>query len=258
MLTSQFKLWFGSDRIFNWETHKIIATEHPSGLESLNFQSLDPTKSQRYGFSSSHVWIWELDHKESWAPKNWCFWTVVLEKTLENPLYCKEIQSVYPKGNQSWIFIESTDVEAEVPLLRSPDAKNWLIWKDPNDDGKIEGGRRRGWQRMRWLDGITNTVNMSLSRLQDLVMEKQSGMLQSMGSQRVGQDWVPELNWTSFSPLLFASLLFTAILSLSQTAILLFLHFFFMGIVLILVSCAMSRTSVHRSNPLSLFVTFTV
>ena len=86
-------------------------------------------------FSSSHVRMWELDHKESWAPKNWCFWTVVLEKTPESPLYCKEIQPVHPKGNQSWIFIGRTDAEAETPSLWPPDAKNWLIWTDP-DSGK--------------------------------------------------------------------------------------------------------------------------
>ena len=114
--------------------------------------------------------------------------------------------------------------------------------------GKIEGGRRRGRQRIRRLDGITNMVDMILSKLQDLVMEKEFGVLQSMGSQKVGHDWATELNWTSFSPLLFASFLFTAILSLPQPAILLFLHFFFMGIVLILVSCAMSWTSVHSSS----------
>ena len=92
-------------------------------------------ESQGYGFSSSHVWTWELDHKESWAPKNWCFWTVVLEKTLESPLDCKEIQPVNPKGNQFWMFIGRTDTEAETPILWPPDAKNWLIGKDP-DAGK--------------------------------------------------------------------------------------------------------------------------
>ena len=86
-------------------------------------------------FSSGHVWMWELDYKESWAPKNWCFWTVVLEKTLESPLDCKEIQSVHPKGDRSWVFIGRTDVEAETPILWPPDAKSWLIWKDP-DAGK--------------------------------------------------------------------------------------------------------------------------
>ena len=87
--------------------------------------------SQSYGFSNSHVWMWELDYKESWAPKNWCFWTMVLEKTLESPLDCKEIQQIHPKGNQSWIFIERTDAEAETPTLRPHDAENWLVWKDP-------------------------------------------------------------------------------------------------------------------------------
>ena len=88
-----------------------------------------------YGFSSSHVWIWELDYKESWAPKNWCFWTVVLEKTLESPLDSKEIQPVHPKGNLSGTFIGRTDFEAATLILWPPDAKNWLIWKDP-DTGK--------------------------------------------------------------------------------------------------------------------------
>ena len=88
--------------------------------------------SQSYGFSSSHVLMWELDYEESWALKNWCFWTLVLEKTLESPLDCKEIQPVLPKGNQSWIFIGRTEVEAEIPILWPPDAKRWLIWKDPD------------------------------------------------------------------------------------------------------------------------------
>ena len=91
--------------------------------------------SQGYGFSSSHVCMWELVYKESWMPKNWFFWTVVMEKTLESPLDCKEIQPVHPKGNQSWMFIGRTDVEAETPILWPPDAKIWLIWKDP-DAGK--------------------------------------------------------------------------------------------------------------------------
>ena len=91
--------------------------------------------SQSHGFSSSHVWMWELNHKESWALKNWCFWIVVLEKTLESPLDSKEIQPAHPKGNQSWIFIGRTDAKAETPILWSTDAKNWLIWKD-SDAGK--------------------------------------------------------------------------------------------------------------------------
>ena len=86
--------------------------------------------SQSYGFSSSHVWMWEMDHKESWMLKNWCFWTAVLGKTLESPLDCKEIQPVHPKRNQSWIFIGRTDDEAQTLILWPPDVKNWLIWKD--------------------------------------------------------------------------------------------------------------------------------
>ena len=97
--------------------------------------------SQNYGFSSSHVWMWELHYKESWVLKNWCFWTVVLEKTLESPLDCKEIQLVHPKGNQSWLFIGRTDAEAEAPILWLPDARNWLIGKDP-DTGK-------GWKQKK-------------------------------------------------------------------------------------------------------------
>ena len=99
--------------------------------------------SQSCDFSSSHVWMWELDYKESWAPKNWCFWTVVLEKTLESLLDYKEIQPVNPKRNQSWILIERNNVEAETPILWLPDSKNWLIWKDPNA-GKDWGQKNKG------------------------------------------------------------------------------------------------------------------
>ena len=99
--------------------------------------------SQSYGFSSSHVWMWELDYKESWAPKNLFFWTVVLEKTLASPLDCKEIQPVHPKGDQSWMFIGRTGVEAETPILWPPHAKSCLIWKDP-DAGKYWRWEEKG------------------------------------------------------------------------------------------------------------------
>ena len=117
-------------------------------------------------FSSSHVWMWELDHKESWAPKNWCFWTVILEKTLKIPLDCK-IKPVNPKEDRSWIFIGRTDAEPETPKLWSPDAKSLLLRKTLML-WKIEGRRRRWQQRMIWLHGIINSMGMSLSKLQEI------------------------------------------------------------------------------------------
>ena len=132
--------------------------------------------------------MWELDYKESWVPKNWCFWTVVLEKTRDS-LDCKEIQPVYPKGNQSWRFIGRTDAKAETPILLPPDAKSWLMLE------KVEGWRRRGRQRTRWLDGITDSMDMSLSKLWERWWTGRPGVLQSMRSQRVGYDWATELNW---------------------------------------------------------------
>ena len=128
--------------------------------------------SQNYGFSSSHVWMWELNPKEGWTLKNWCFWTVVLEKILESPLDCKEIQPVHAKGNLSWIFIGRSDAEAETPLLWTPDAKNWLIWKDSNAgkgwrrEKRMTEDKMVGWHH--WLNGH------SLSKFQELVMDREA------------------------------------------------------------------------------------
>ena len=127
--------------------------------------------SESYGFSSSHVWMWELDYKESWVPNSWCFRSVVLENTLESPLDCKEIKPVNPKGNQSWIVIGRTD--AETPILWLSDVKNWLLEKTLML-GKIEGRRRRGQQRIGWFDGINDTIDMNLSRPWELVMDREA------------------------------------------------------------------------------------
>ena len=143
------------------------------------------SSTESYGFSSSHVWMWELDYKESWALNNRCPGTVVLENTLESPLDSKEIQPVHLKRNQSWMFFGSTNAEAETPKLWPPDAKSWLTGKALML-GKIEGRRRRARHRMRWLDGITDSI-------QELLMDRKPAMLQSMGL--VGPDWATELNW---------------------------------------------------------------
>ena len=138
--------------------------------------------------------MWELDYKDGWALKNWCFWTVVLEKTLESPLDCKEIQLVHPKGNQSRIFIGRTGAKPETPILWPLDAKNWLIWKDP-DAGKDWGQEEKGmtgWDG--WMASPTQWTWVWINS-RSRWWTGWPGVLQSMGSQRIGHDWVTELNW---------------------------------------------------------------
>ena len=150
--------------------------------------------SQGYGFSSSHVWMRELDYKESWTPKNRCFWTVVLEKTLESPLDYKEIQPDHPKGDQSWVFIGRSDVEAETPILQPPNVKSWLIGKDP-DAGKDWGQEEKVMTEDRWLDGITDSMDMSLGGLRELVLGREDlACYSSWGHKEL--DTTERLNWT--------------------------------------------------------------
>ena len=145
-------------------------------------------------FSNNHVRMWELDHKESSVWKNWCFWTVVLEKTLERPLDCKEIKPIQPKGNQSWLFIGRTNAEVETPIFWPPDATNWLIWKDPvaGKDWRQEENGTTGWDV--WMASPTQWTWVWVNS-GSWWWTGRPGVLWFMGSQRIRHDWVTELNW---------------------------------------------------------------
>ena len=173
-----------------------VMTNLDSIFKNRHYFANQALSSQGHVFSSGHVWMWELDCEESWAPKNWCFWTVVLEKTLESPLDCKEIQPVYPKRDQSWVFIGRTDAEAETPALWPPHAKSWLFGKD-SDAGRDWGaggeGNDRGWDG--WMASPTWWTCVWVNS-GSWWWTGRLGMLWLMGLQRVRHDWVTELNWT--------------------------------------------------------------
>ena len=152
--------------------------------------------SKGYGFSSSHVWMWELDYKESWVPKNWCFWTVVLEKTLESPLGCKEIKLVNPRGNQSWIFIGRTDAEAETPVLWPLDAKNWLTGKDP-DAGKDWRQEEKGTTEDEMV-GWHHQLNRHEFEQAPWLSDRQGSLVYCSPWGHKELDTTERLNWTEY------------------------------------------------------------
>ena len=185
------------------KTHLLLGRQVMTNLDSIlksrdYFANKGPS-SQGYCFSNSHGWMWELDYKESWVPKNWCFWTVVLERTLESPLDYKEIQPVHPKADQSWVFILRTDAEAETPLLghlmrRADSLEKTLML------GKIEGRSRRGWQRLRCLDCTIDSMDMGLGGLQEVVMDREvwrAAVHGVVGSWTRLSDWTELKEWES-------------------------------------------------------------
>ena len=181
--------------------HLLLGRKAMTNLDSV-LKSSDITDegpfSQSYGFFNSHVWMWELDHKESWVTKKWCFWTVVLEKTLESPLDSKELQPVNPKGNQSWIFIARSDAEAETSNTLATWCEELTHWERLWCWERLEAGAKgddRGWDG--WMASLTQWTWIWVNS-GSWWWTGRPGVLWFMGSQRVGHDWATELNWTNY------------------------------------------------------------
>ena len=175
-----------------------VMTNLDSILKSRDYFANKVPSIQSYGFSSGHVWMWKLDYKESWAPNNWCFWTVVLEKTLESPLDCKEIQPVHPNGDQSWVLLEGLRLKLKLQYF------GHLMWRTDSLEktlmlGGIEG-RRSGRQKMTWLDDITNAMDMNLSKLPELVLDREGWYVAVHG---VAKCQTQLSNWTDLNSITF-------------------------------------------------------